>query len=64
MIFSHIVISLIHYGFRLKHSTIDALTEFMQHTLELIEKKEHSVSIFVDLSNTFDTLGHIILMKN
>lgn len=51
------------YGFRSKHSTIDALTEFVQDTLKSFEDKEFTVGVFLDLSKAFDTIDHSILLS-
>ena len=47
------------YGFRPKHSTINAITEFTSHILSSFDKHEYSLSVFLDLSKAFDTKGGI-----
>jgi len=51
------------YGFRPKHSTINAVTNFVAHILRSIEKNEYTVSVLLDLSKAFDTIDHDILLK-
>ena len=52
------------YGFRPKHSTIDAITEFISNVLSPRDKKEHTAGVFLDLSKAFDTINHGTLLKN
>jgi len=51
------------YGFRPKHSTIDAIIEFINKVCTAIEKSETSVGVFLDLSKAFDTIDHNILLN-
>ena len=51
------------YGFRPKHSTINAITEFTSHILSSFDKHEYSLSVFLDLSKAFDTIDHNILLR-
>jgi hypothetical protein len=51
------------YGFRPKHSTIDAITQFTYQIKESMKKKETSVGLFCDLSKAFDTIDHNILLN-
>jgi retron-type reverse transcriptase len=50
------------YGFRPKHSTIDAITEFIDKVSKAIENKEMCLGVFLDLSKAFDTIDHDILL--
>ena len=51
-----------HFGFRSKHSTIDALVEL---TKIIRMRQQHStiVSFFLDLKKAFDTINHTFLLE-
>ena len=51
------------YGFRHKHSTIHAVTEFIGKIVKGFEKKEITLGIFLDLSKAFDTISHNVLIQ-
>ena len=46
------------FGFRKKHSTSHAVNYSVNKILSEIEKKNHVIGIFIDLSKAFDTLPH------
>ena len=50
------------YGFRNKHSTINAVTELIGNILNGFEKNQVTVCLFLDLSKAFDTLEHSTLL--
>ncbi len=50
------------YGFRKGHSTSLALIDLFDNISSAIDRKEHSVGIFLDLSKAFDTVDHNILL--
>ncbi len=50
------------YGFRPKHSTINAVTEFVYNVMKSRDNKDYIGSVFLDLSKAFDTINHITLL--
>ena len=46
------------FGFRKNHSTSHAVNYSVNKILDEIEKKNHVIGIFVDLSKAFDTIDH------
>ena len=52
------------YGFRPKHSTINAVTEFTYDTLLSFEKLEETLAVFLDLSKAFDTATKVKFLWN
>ena len=50
-------------GFRKKHSTITAAMKVLNDITEALDKKQHCVSLFIDLSKAFDTVDHAILRQ-
>ena len=51
------------YGFRNKHSTTHAVTEFLGRVLNGFENEEYTLGVFLDLSKAFDTIDHGILLN-
>ena len=51
------------YGFRKKHSCEHAISELLSNIVKGFEKKEFTISIFLDLSKAFDTLQHSVLFE-
>ncbi len=50
------------YGFRKKHSTFHALAHATENIYRSLDKKLHTLGIFVDYSKAFDTVSHSILL--
>ena len=50
------------YGFRKDRSSSLALVDLYDKISSAIDRKEHSVGIFLDLSKAFDTVNHNILL--
>ena len=51
------------YGFRMRRSCEQAITELVGYILQSKNRNEHCASIFLDLSKAFDTLDHSILLQ-
>ena len=51
------------YGFRHNHSTVHAVTEFIEKVIKCFEKGELTLGIFLDLSKAFDTISHEIVLE-
>ena len=49
------------YGFRKNHSTCHAISVLTESITDVLEKKEHVLGIFLDLSKVFHTIDHTIL---
>ena len=50
------------FGFRTNHSTAHAVNYSINKIIENIEKKNHVIGIFIDLSKAFDTIDHSKLL--
>ena len=51
------------YGFRAGHSTEHAAIEIVDKIIENLDMNELPINIYLDLSKTFDTLDHSILIQ-
>ena len=49
------------YGFRKNHSCDNAISELLGSIIKGWERKESTITIFLDLSKAFDTLEHTVL---
>ena len=50
------------FGFRPKHSTIDAVSTLTKDILQGFKRKKNTLAVFCDLAKAFDTLDHKILL--
>ena len=55
------ILSTYQSGFRKKHSTITAALKVVNDISVALDKKQHCVSLFIDLSKAFDTVDHDVL---
>ena len=62
-LFTNFILSMYQSGFRKKHSTITAAMKVLNDITEALDKKQHCISLFIDLSKAFDTVDHAILWK-
>ena len=51
------------FGFRRGLSSQDALLDFINYIYEGLDKRQHVVSVLIDLSKAFDTVDHAILIE-
>ena len=59
---NHDIIDPLQFGFRPKHSTIDAISLLVKDILQSLDKKDYTIGVFCDLSKAFDTINHKILL--
>jgi hypothetical protein len=62
-LFTNSILSMYQSGFRKKHSTITAAMHVLNDITEAIDKKQHCVSLFIDLSKAFDTVGQAEIVE-
>ena len=59
----HKILSPSQFGFQTGLSTTDAILKFIEKIYASLNSKFHSISIFLDLKNAFDTVNHKILLS-
>ena len=57
------VLSNSQFGFRTQHSTIHAILNLIDNISTAIDKSEHTLGIFLDLSKAFDTINYDIILS-
>ena len=51
------------FGFRAKHSTVDAIADFVGNVLNAFEDKQMVLTLFVDLRKAFDSVSHQVILQ-
>ena len=51
------------FGFQLNYSTKHAILQLVNDVFNSLERGEYTLGIFIDLSKTFDTVDHEILIS-
>ena len=51
------------FGFRKKHSTIDAIMNLVGETLKAFDNNMMVMSVFIDLKKAFDTVSHKVILS-
>ena len=57
------IVYLKQFGFQKRHSTEHAVVQLIHHINSNFENNEFTTGVFINLSKTFDTVNHRILLK-
>ena len=63
-ILRHSVLSPYQSGFKPMHGTNSAVTLVVNYIVTSLDKRKHGAAVFIDLSKTFDTVDHSLLIQN
>lgn len=61
-LYNNSVLAQFQLGFRAKHSTLTAVSKVLGDILDAQDKKNHSVTLFIDLSKALDNVDHALLL--
>ena len=56
------ILSNFQYGFRTGHSTILAVTDFLDQVVNALDNKKHTIGLYLDISKAFDCINHQLLL--
>ena len=50
------------FGFQSGLSTVDAVSKFIEYVYDALNRRETTISVFIDMKKAFDTINHTILL--
>ena len=51
------------FGFRSNYSTSDPVLQFIDHCVHSLDKKVHTIAVFLDFSKAFDAVNKNIMIQ-